>query len=96
MERPLLKAPDSGEFRVPSSVAHVLDAVSASGRPLIAGGAVRDWILGEVSKDLDVEVFGCAWDELLSILTPLGKVDLVGKSFGVAKFNSAEMEIDFA
>jgi tRNA nucleotidyltransferase (CCA-adding enzyme) len=91
-----LKIPDLSGFPVSSEVARILDIVSASGTPLIAGGAVRDWLLGEVSKDLDVEVFNCSWDRLITILESLGKVDLVGKSFGVAKFHIAGIEIDFS
>lgn len=81
---------------VSEDVATVLNFVSQRGHPMIAGGAVRDWLLGELSKDLDVEVFGCSWDDLISVLKPLGKVDLVGKSFGVAKFQLGNREIDFA
>jgi tRNA nucleotidyltransferase (CCA-adding enzyme) len=91
-----LKIPESCDFPVPETVADILDAVARVGRPLIAGGAVRDWLLGEKSKDLDVEVFNCSWDQLLAVLKSRGKVDLVGKSFGVAKFHVEALEIDFA
>lgn len=83
-------------FPIPEELVPVLDAVGMHGTPLIAGGAVRDWLLGESSKDLDVEVFGCPWRQLISTLESLGKVDLVGKSFGVAKFTMAGLEVDFS
>lgn len=83
-------------FPLPGLVAEVLDAVCSRGRPFITGGAVRDWLLGKESKDLDVEVFGCSWDSLISVLRQFGKVDLVGKSFGVAKLQVAGHEMDFS
>ena len=84
------------KFPVSLKVGAILDAVAEIGRPMIAGGAVRDWILGRESKDLDVEVFNCTWDRLIALLKRLGRVDLVGKSFGVAKFHICGLELDFA
>lgn len=83
-------------FPVPAELKPVLDVIAQDSTPMIAGGAVRDWLLGESSKDLDVEVFGCPWEELVSVLSRFGKVDLVGKSFGVAKFTKAGYEVDFS
>jgi tRNA nucleotidyltransferase (CCA-adding enzyme) len=53
------------------------------------GGAVRDRLLGmpsPVIKDRDYLVTGIAYDELTRILRKHGRVDLVGRSFGVIKF----------
>jgi len=50
------------------------------------GGAVRDELIGEVSKDLDLLVTGVELSDLEKRLTPFGKVDVVGKSFGILKF----------
>ena len=91
-----MKRSEDHEFPVPSAVARVLDALSESARPHIAGGAVRDWILGNPSKDLDVEVFGLSWDQLTTVLREFGRVDEVGKSFGVAKVRLGGREVDFA
>jgi tRNA nucleotidyltransferase (CCA-adding enzyme) len=91
-----VKLPKTEHFPIPEELVPVLNAVASRGTPLIAGGAVRDWLLGENSKDLDVEVFGCAWDEMVSTLMSFGKVDLVGKSFGVAKFTKSGWEVDFS
>lgn len=50
------------------------------------GGAVRDELVGKISKDLDLLVTGIDMDELQRILSVFGRVDAVGKSFGILKF----------
>ncbi len=87
---------EGDRFPVLPEVERILDLIAEIGRPMIAGGAVRDWLLGQASKDLDVEVFECSWEDLVSKLKGLGRVDLVGKSFGVAKFHISGIELDFA
>lgn len=52
----------------------------------LVGGAVRDGILGRKTKDYDLVVRHVEIEELLGALADLGRVDLVGKRFGVAKF----------
>ena len=91
-----MKPLDSSNFPLTSEVAGLLDTVAEIALPMIAGGAVRDWLLGKESKDLDVEVFGCSWEALIQVLKMYGKVNVVGKSFGVAKVWVGELEIDFA
>ena len=53
----------------------------------IVGGYVRDSLL-ECAKDeeIDILVNRHPVEEIIEKLKPLGKVDLVGKSFGVIKF----------
>jgi tRNA nucleotidyltransferase (CCA-adding enzyme) len=58
-------------------------------RQLIVGGAVRDALLGHQPKDIDVEVYGITYDRLAALLSAHGRIDLVGKSFGVVKFTAA-------
>lgn len=53
------------------------------GRAYFVGGCVRDKFMGKQSKDRDLLVTGLTTDKLLEILP--GKVDAVGKSFGVLK-----------
>jgi tRNA nucleotidyltransferase (CCA-adding enzyme) len=57
----------------------------AGGRALIVGGWVRDRLRGQLSKDIDLEVFGIPQDRLAALLTPLGRVEPVGQSFPVYK-----------
>src|SRR5512143_4027012 len=65
-------------------------------RAVVVGGAVRDALLGGQPKDFDIEVYGIAYDQLAAILARHGRVDLVGKSFGVVKLNTGDHEYDFS
>lgn len=56
------------------------------GKIFSVGGAVRDEFLGKESKDLDILITGVPMDNLEQLLKRFGKVDAVGKSFGVIKF----------
>src|SRR5579862_2201756 len=69
---------------------------SAGYRALVVGGAVRDALLGQEPKDLDIEVSGIVYDRLAALIAQYGRVDLVGKSFGVVKLQSGGGEYDFS
>lgn len=56
------------------------------GKIYSVGGAVRDEFLGKESKDLDILITGIPMDKLQQVLSQFGKVDAVGKSFGILKF----------
>lgn len=58
----------------------------------LVGGCVRDWLLGTAAKDFDIEVFGVDYDRLVRALARSGRVDLVGRSFGVVKLTVAPGE----
>ncbi|HOP07240.1 MAG TPA: CCA tRNA nucleotidyltransferase [candidate division Zixibacteria bacterium] len=58
------------------------------GRIYEVGGTVRDRLMHRpvISKDTDYLVTGITYDDLARILKRHGRVDLVGRSFGVIKF----------
>jgi tRNA nucleotidyltransferase (CCA-adding enzyme) len=63
------------------------------GRALLVGGCVRDALLGHAAKDVDIEVYGIAPANLLSILDARFRLDLVGESFGVIKVKGVPIDI---
>ncbi|MEM6928031.1 MAG: hypothetical protein AAF602_13955 [Myxococcota bacterium] len=72
---------------IPDSLHRLSAAVrDEGGRAYVVGGGVRDHLLGQPIKDWDVEVFGVPVDVLLRRLERLGRVDAVGKAFGVLKW----------
>lgn len=74
-------------------------ALEKAGFPVFAvGGCVRDFFMNKDSKDVDIVVEKVSIEELEFILGLYGKVDLVGKSFGVIKFKPKDFEdvIDIA
>lgn len=60
------------------------------------GGFVRDVIRGDPSEDVDILITHHSVDEIIDKLEPQGKVDIVGKSFGVIKFTINEQTYDIA
>lgn len=84
-------------MRLPETLLAALRALRAAGAsPRLAGGCVRDWLLGLEPKDFDVEVFGCDYEILGRTLAPFGPTDLVGRSFGVVKVRMAGVDYDFS
>lgn len=84
--------------QVGEPVRQVLAAiVSASGRPMLAGGCVRDAVIspGIQPKDIDIEVYGLADPGMLTeALSAAGRVMEAGKAFGVLKVRAGDAEID--
>jgi tRNA nucleotidyltransferase (CCA-adding enzyme) len=82
---------------LPPALEEVIRALHSSGlRAVVVGGAVRDALLGLQPKDFDIEVYGASYDHLAGILSGFGRVDLVGKAFGVVKlFRGSFGEVDF-
>ena len=66
----------------------IVKEILKKGKIYEVGGVVRDRIISPVlpDKDVDYLVTGLPLDDLCSVLKSYGKVDLVGKSFGVIKF----------
>lgn len=71
------------------AVVHLAKCVAKEpkGRALLAGGAVRDMVLGTSMTDVDMEVYGITAPRLQQLLEQQfhGRVYLVGASFGVFK-----------
>ena len=79
---------------LPPSLDRIVRELDAAGfRALIVGGAVRDALLGHEPKDFDIEVYGVSYDDLARRLSQHGRVDLVGKSFGVVKLEGHDFSV---
>lgn len=72
------------------------DIMALGGEIYSVGGSVRDEILGKESKDLDILITNLPLNIIEKVLLDYGKVDSVGKSFGVLKFKptGSKEEID--
>ena len=75
---------------VPVALRRVLLETPELARAYLVGGCVRDAWLGRPVKDFDVEVYGLGCPELGRALERWGRVDWVGRSFGVAKVTLAD------
>ncbi len=65
-----------------------IEAISSAGSIYEVGGVVRDRMLNIVNPEADKDylVCGVPIDDLIKILRKTGRVDVVGKSFGVIKY----------
>lgn len=64
------------------------------GRAFLVGGAVRDRLLGQDAKDADLEVYRVEPDALVSTLAELGRVNDVGRAFGILKLTRSGVTVD--
>lgn len=79
------------------SLAPLFSAITrAGGRPLLVGGAVRDLLLGLSPTDIDIEVYGIDAETLTAALASFGRIDAVGRAFGILKLRMAGYELDVA
>lgn len=76
----------------------LLEIASHGGKGLVVGGSVRDFIFDPAiePKDLDAEVYNLHVEKLTFILENFGKVDQVGRSFGVIKLTTETTNYDFS
>ncbi len=73
------------------------ELIKHQAKAVIVGGSVRDTFLGLEAKDYDVEVYGLdSLEALEKILKKFGRVELVGKSFGVLKLIYEKEVYDFS
>ncbi len=77
-------------FRPSAKVRRVFELLAEAGATdcLLVGGCVRDFLLGLKSKDVDIEVYGLNYQEILKTLQPHFCVNLVGQSFATFKIGS--------
>ncbi len=82
----------------PNKLDKIFDKLNKNGiKPIIVGGYVRDWFLKKTNKDIDIELYGVHSLQIVQeILQEFGKVNNVGKSFGVCKLNYYDLELDFS
>ncbi|MQY60483.1 hypothetical protein GH153_01405 [bacterium] len=66
------------------------------GEVYAVGGYVRDLIRGIPSEDVDILITHHSVEDIIKIIQPYGKVDLVGKSFGIIKFTINGKTYDLA
>jgi tRNA nucleotidyltransferase (CCA-adding enzyme) len=78
-------------IEVATKIAHAVR--ERGGRALLVGGWVRDRLLGIVSKDVDLEVFGLPAPDLRATLERFGDVNAVGESFKVYKVAGVDVAI---
>ena len=74
--------------KIPGLSNDVIKKILERGKIYEVGGVVRDKYISPIlpDKDKDYLVTGIPMENLCSLLREFGKVDLVGKSFGVIKF----------
>jgi len=60
------------------------------------GGFVRNLVMGTPSDEVDILVTGFPLEEIIRRIKPHGKVNLVGRSFGIVKFTVGEKTYDIA
>jgi len=66
-------------------------------KPIIVGGYIRDALLKNESKDIDIELYGVSsLESVEKILQEFGSVNSVGKSFGVCKLSYKQYDLDFS
>lgn len=85
-------------MKIPKILQTISKTLASKGaKAIIVGGSVRDHFLGIAAKDFDIEVYGLENIEALEeILKNFGRVELVGKSFGVLKLFYQGEVYDFA
>lgn len=65
------------------------------GKALLVGGGVRDFFMGKISKDFDIEVYGLEANKIEEAIQPIGTIMEVGKAFGILKIRTESgLEID--
>ena len=82
----------SFKLELPGHLREILCGPAAMHKAYVVGGSVRDALLNLPGKDFDVEVFGQTYEAVSEVLGRFGRVDCVGRSFGVIKLTVAPGE----
>lgn len=83
------KPEEQALLTIPPIVEAICRAVAdAGGQAWLVGGVVRDHLLGIATKDFDIEVHSLEAEVLREVLSSIGSVNEVGRSFGVFKLDS--------
>lgn len=84
----------TADFNLTEETRNVLGAIRTVARPLLVGGCVRDVLSFSAPKDVDIEVHNLDdISQLVDVLRPFGKVDEVGKAFGVIKLGDLDISL---
>jgi tRNA nucleotidyltransferase (CCA-adding enzyme) len=70
----------------------VADLRERGARVFLVGGAVRDIMLVQQPKDLDIEVHGVPLSDMEAVLKKYGHVRTVGKAFGVLRVDGIDID----
>ncbi len=82
---------------LPAELQTILRSTPELEQAYLVGGCVRDWLLQRPTKDYDIEVYGLDYDVLAEALGRWGRVDQVGRSFGVLKLSlPSRLAYDFS
>lgn len=98
--RPGHRCPKKNLIVLSPATRKILETIKAfGGHPLMVGGSVRDALMSgqsQVSKDIDIEVYGLNIDTLATVLSKVGVVNEVGKVFSVLKMTVEGEDFDIS
>lgn len=79
------------DMEMAKKLAEAVDALG--GCAYFVGGYVRDLLMGEAGKDIDIEIHGLTPDELKGVIDSLGKRMDIGESFGIFGLHGYSLDI---
>lgn len=68
----------------------------AGGTVYQVGGSVRDAVMGVESDDMDSEVFGISFDQIIEAVSPFGAAKFMGAEFGIVSVTVDGEKFDFS
>ena len=81
----------TSDLEMAKKLAEAVDALG--GCAYFVGGYVRDLIMGDAGKDIDIEVHGLTPDQLKAVLDSLGQRLDIGESFGIFGLKGYSLDI---